>query len=319
MNTKNSPIKGKAYEYACVLAVNDIISSIRPVEIVNNSSLDIAKSHFNNDISDLERRNMLLSAKAGVQVIIQMEPRMYDGKDKLTISLQPDTVATKKGDIRDVLIIRRSIKWEIGISLKHNHAALKHSRLSPKIDFGKEWFNCPCSEEYFKEINKIFSFLAESKKQGKKWSDFGKGKEFFVYRPVLMTFMKEFRRLAETKNITSKLIKYLIGSNGRDYYKMIHYDNHIVTITPFNLYGTLNQNGENAIPLKKIPPVRLPKRILSMDFKEKSSSTLILSMDEGWQISFRIHNASTFVEPSLKFDIQLKGQPADLFYINATW
>lgn len=319
MNTKNSPIKGKAYEYACVLAVNDIISSIRPVEIVDNSSLDIAKSHFNNDISDLERRNMLLSAKAGVQVIIQMEPRMYDGKDKLTISLQPDTVATKKGDIRDVLIIRRSIKWEIGISLKHNHAALKHSRLSPKIDFGKEWFNCPCSEEYFKEINKIFSFLAESKKQGKKWSDFGKGKEFFVYRPVLMMFMKEFKRLAETKNITSKLIKYLIGSNGRDYYKMIHYDNHIVTITPFNLYGTLNQNGENAIPLKKIPPVRLPKRILSMDFKEKSSSTLILSMDEGWQISFRIHNASTFVEPSLKFDIQLKGQPADLFYINATW
>ncbi len=319
MNTKNSPIKGKAYEYACVLAVNDIISSIRPVEIVDNSSLDIAKSHFNNDISDLERRNMLLSAKAGVQVIIQMEPRMYDGKDKLTISLQPDTVATKKGDIRDVLIIRRSIKWEIGISLKHNHAALKHSRLSPKIDFGKEWFNCPCSEEYFKEINKIFSFLAESKKQGKKWSDFGKGKEFFVYRPVLMMFMKEFKRLAETKNITSKLIKYLIGSNGRDYYKMIHYDNHIVTITPFNLYGTLNQNGENATPLKKIPPVRLPKRILSMDFKEKSSSTLILSMDEGWQISFRIHNASTFVEPSLKFDIQLKGQPADLFYINATW
>ncbi len=319
MNTKNSPIKGKAYEYACVLAVNDIISSIRPVEFVDNSSLDIAKSHFNNDISDLERRNMLLSAKAGVQVIIQMEPRMYDGKDKLTISLQPDTVATKKGDIRDVLIIRRSIKWEIGISLKHNHAALKHSRLSPKIDFGKEWFNCPCSEEYFKEINKIFSFLAESKKQGKKWSDFGKGKEFFVYRPVLMMFMKEFKRLAETKNITSKLIKYLIGSNGRDYYKMIHYDNHIVTITPFNLYGTLNQNGENATPLKKIPPVRLPKRILSMDFKEKSSSTLILSMDEGWQISFRIHNASTFVESSLKFDIQLKGQPADLFYINATW
>ena len=319
MNTKNSPIKGKAYEYACVLAVNDIISSIRPVEIVDNSSLDIAKSHFNNDISDLERRNMLLSAKAGVQVIIQMEPRMYDGKDKLTISLQPDTVATKKGDIRDVLIIRRSIKWEIGISLKHNHAALKHSRLSPKIDFGKEWFNCPCSEEYFKEINKIFSFLAESKKQGKKWSDFGKGKEFFVYRPVLMMFMKEFKRLAETKNITSKLIKYLIGSNGRDYYKMIHYDNHIVTITPFNLYGTLNQNGENATPLKKIPPVRLPKRILSMDFKENSSSTLILSMDEGWQISFRIHNASTYVEPSLKFDIQLKGQPADLFYINATW
>ncbi len=36
-------------------------------------------------------------------------------------------------------------------------------------------------------------------------------------------------------------------------------------------------------------------------------------LDEGWQISFRIHNASTLIEPSLKFDIQLIGNPPVLF------
>jgi hypothetical protein len=42
-------------------------------------------------------------------------------------------------------------------------------------------------------------------------------------------------------------------------------------------------------------------------------------MDNGWQISFRIHNASSKVENSLKFDIQLTGQPTDLFFIDTPW
>ena len=42
-------------------------------------------------------------------------------------------------------------------------------------------------------------------------------------------------------------------------------------------------------------------------------------MDNGWQISFRIHSASSKVEPSLKFDIQLVGQPIVLFIIDMPW
>jgi hypothetical protein len=42
-------------------------------------------------------------------------------------------------------------------------------------------------------------------------------------------------------------------------------------------------------------------------------------MDNGWAISFRIHNASKLVETSLKFDIQLLGQPANLFYLDVKW
>lgn len=42
-------------------------------------------------------------------------------------------------------------------------------------------------------------------------------------------------------------------------------------------------------------------------------------MDNGWQISFRIHNASSKVEPSLKFDVELIGQPTGLFIIDMPW
>lgn len=43
----------------------------------------------------------------------------------------------KLGDVRDVLAIRLLQKWEIGVSAKNNHKAVKHSRLSNTIDFGE--------------------------------------------------------------------------------------------------------------------------------------------------------------------------------------
>ena len=50
--------------------------------------------------------------------------------------------------------------------------------------------------------------------------------------------MEEFNALQERTNVTSKLVEYLIGNNGRDYYKLIHHNNHTTTVMPFNLYGT---------------------------------------------------------------------------------
>ena len=39
---------------------------------------------------------------------------------------------------------------------------------------------------------------------------------------------------------------------------------------------------------------------------------LIMYLDTGWIITFRLHNASSRVEPSLKFDVQLRGNPQEL-------
>ncbi|MBR4498816.1 MAG: HaeIII family restriction endonuclease [Bacteroidales bacterium] len=318
MTTINSTIKGKAYEYACVVALDKIVSKYRKITIENNESLKIAKDRFG-QITSKEQKEMLLSAHAGISSILQMEPRIIeDGKDSLSVSLQPDNVAKQFGDIRDILIIRRSIKWKIGVSVKHNHSALKHSRLSIKLDFGKEWTNTPCSKKYFNEIKPIFEQLTELKSKGKKWSQIAK-KEDKVYVPILQAFSKELVRLNKENNITNSLMKYLIGSNGRDYYKLIHSNKHTTKVIPFNVYGTLNLSSTNQKPKIKIPKIILPTKIINLEFKEKSKNTIILTMNNGWAISFRIHNASTIVEPSLKFDVQLFGSPDALFYIDAKW
>ncbi len=53
-----------------------------------------------------------------------------------------------------------------------------------------------------------------------------------------------------------------------------------------------------------------PNRLIEISMRENSDNTLNMIFDRGWQISFRIHNASSRVEPSLKFDIAPIGFPS---------
>jgi len=318
MDTSNSSIKGKAYEYACVVCFDTLIKEIRLVEVANNESLQIAKERFGS-IPKSEQAEMLKSATAGIKEIIKFEPKIIeDGKDKSTISLQADDVAKTLGFIRDILVIRRDISWEIGISVKHNHSALKHSRLSAVLDFGRVWFGVPCSKNYFETIKPIFEMLAGYHKDKLPWNKIT-DKNKNIYVPLLNAFKNEFVVLSKNNDITRKLIEYLLGANGRDYYKLIHHNNHKTTVLPFNIFGTLNTNSKSQKPQVIIPKFELPTRIIEFDFKENSQTTLVLTMNNGWSISFRIHNASTIVETSLKFDINLQSKPENMFYVEVEW
>jgi hypothetical protein len=156
--------------------------------------------------------------------------------------------------------------------------------------------------------------------KGVKWNSIS-NKHESVYLPVLEAFMQELKTLYEVHGelVTRGLIQYLLGSNGADYYKMIHYKHRITRVIPFNLFGSLNQASQASTPATKIPPIKLPTKIIEISLKKNSMTTVNLTMDNGWAISFRIHSASKIVEPSLKFDIQLIGQPANLFFLDVAW
>jgi hypothetical protein len=188
------------------------------------------------------------------------------------------------------------------------------------LDFGKVWFGVNCSDLYFNEIKPIFSKLKEFKDQKKLWSQIP-NKFDTIYVPTLEAFKREFEFLYKKhpKEIIKKLNLYLLGSNGKDYYKMIHYKRNKTRIQPFNIFGTLNQETANKKPSRIIDKILLPTKIIDLSFKENSKTTLILTMDNYWAISFRIHSAEGYVVTSLKFDIELKGQPADVFYLDVVW
>ena len=309
--------KGRAYEYICLQTLFREINDIRPAEIIENSSFYAAARAWE-AIDVTTRGALIISAKAAVATLFDMEPMIVEKDDDcLELYLQPDTKG-EVGDVRDIIIVRKDVRWEIGLSIKHNHFAVKHSRLGKGLDFGERWFNVPCSQDYWDDIKPIFAYIDQEKQENKKWSELP-SKANDVYIPLLKSFVAEIKR-ADTSNkgIPRKMVEYLLGEF--DFYKVISIDNKKVTqIQTYNLRGTLNRASKKEQPRIVVPVSSLPTRIVSLDFKPGSDNTVELYMDGGWQFSFRIHNASTYVESSLKFDIQIIGMPASIISINCSW
>ena len=127
-----------------------------------------------------------------------------------------------------------------------------------------------------------------------------------VYLPVLDAFIEELKRIDRKLGggLAPRLVHYLLGE--KDFYKVIADDGSRSTrIEAYNLSGTL---GEPSLGIKSLygrQKLKLPTRIIEIRHKDGSNNTVELTCDRGWQFSLRIHNASSEVEPSLKFDIQL--------------
>ena len=132
------------------------------------------------------------------------------------------------------------------------------------------------------------------------------------YKPVLQSFLDELNRLASLHpEIPGILIRYLIGRY--DFYKVMTDDRHKTTrVEAVNMAGTLNRPSGKHHAIVDVPRLRLPTRFYHMGFRPDSDNTLEIVCDEGWSISMRIHNASSRIEPSLKFDVNLISLPGSI-------
>ena len=307
---------GKAFEYACVIALYNALKDKVRIEIEESKQLYTAENFFEK-LDESVKIKYLLAANAATKIIFRLEPQLENEKEfiPLYISVQSDAEGIR-GDVRDVVCMRKQNQWQLGISCKHNHHAVKHSRLSDKIDFGKEWFDIPCSEDYFDEIIPIFQELREIREKSKEntpilWAEIENKAEHF-YKPILNAFLTELNRLSNChKDVPEKLIRYLLGKH--DFYKVITDDSRRTTrVEAYNLSGTLNYPSNSVKSIVKIDKVKLPTRFYHTGFKSESNNTIEVVCDEGWTISMRIHNASSRVEPSLKFDVQLVSTPSNI-------
>lgn len=306
---------GKAFEYAVLLEFQARLTSlVSAIEIIENEPYNTAQNCFNSFV-EAEQDRFRLIASFAINYLIDLEPRLsnqIDINDVLQLEIVADK-AGESGDVRDVLALRSSQNWEIGISAKNNHRAVKHSRLSNDIDFGRKWLGLSCTNAYFKQIKPIFDHLAQIKKDSKstqKWETLG-DYHSSVYIPILDAFKEELVRLDQENPgvVAARLVEYLIGN--KDFYKVIK-GNNKVEIQSYNLHGTLNLPFKSIKPKAKVPKLKLPSRLIEVVYKENSQTTLLVTLNEGWQISFRIHNASSRIEPSLKFDINLVSAPHSL-------
>ncbi|GAA7898821.1 hypothetical protein HpBT039_13850 [Helicobacter pylori] len=300
--------QGRAYEYAWCLALEQKLSVFKKVIVDKQNGFNACYRAYESLEKSLQER-YLESAKQGVLLLLDCEPLLSEviksSQNEITLSLQKDKLG-EIGDIRDILIYFD--RFCIGLSIKHNHDALKHSRLSKDLDFGEKWLGVRVSQNYKDTIKPLFERLENAKKEGMLWRDFP-NKEQEIYAPLLQAFKKEVLRIDENEKnkVPQKMVEYLLGKY--DFYKAILLEREQKTkLEAYHFNNTLNRSVKNK-PKKIIPLSKLPTRMIYFDFKPKSFNTLELVLNEGWSFSLRIHNASSRVEPSLKFDIKLLSKP----------
>lgn len=306
---------GKAFEYAIAKTyVESLRNKGLNVELKENNALAVAKGFYDN-FPLVEQQRYSESAFQTIDTMMRLEPGLSaqrNDNDILYVMLNEDAEG-ESGDVRDIVFKRHAPVWEIGFSAKNNNDAVKHSRLSSVLDFGLSWVDVPCSQTYWDDIAHVFEYLDKAKSDKKTWNDLGDKKASNVYIPLLMAFRKELLRInSENPEIPQKLVKYLVGQY--PFYKIIKDDTHnMVIVKAFNINGELNKTLNKHKAQYKTPAINLPTRIVEFEMKKDSDNTLNMILDGGWEISFRIHNASTKVEKSLKFDIKLLGNPPILF------
>lgn len=137
--TSSQTANGKAFEYALLNGFLERLSTVTTVSVVESDPYKTARRCFIS-FNEEDQSHYRLVASFAVNFLLDMEPRLSNGindKDILQLEIVSDREG-QSGDVRDVLAIRSSQNWEIGISAKNNHRAVKHSRLSNNINFGEK-------------------------------------------------------------------------------------------------------------------------------------------------------------------------------------
>lgn len=318
---------GKAFEWAIGCAASSIIKA----DIEKSFDSENACEAFNK-MRVKKQKELTKSAVKAVTHIAKNEKSVLQ-KSKIKIIKFNSDAAGEAGDVRDVIIVADG--KEIGISCKHNHEAWKHPRLSQsfkhndktgqfeersRLDFVKAWGLDPagCSNTYWDTVGPLFKELSikrHDSDQTMTWEDLGEG-EFYgkiqdvkcgkYYKGVLNAWREEIRRLRgisitspqadaiKEAQVAKSIISYLVGKH--DFYKVIFETanrSKQVRIQGFNFNKTLS-----------IKKTKYPTKIENDDSQNGGQYAVTLTFNEGYKISFRIHNASSRVEPSFKLDIQ---------------
>lgn len=308
---------GKAFEWAFATALCAHLETAHRVHLNESEPAAISARRAFEQLDEGVRTGMSNAAKKATEHICnELEPRLnpsaVSSPEELSIRLMPDNSGNgESGDVRDVVILSGS-GWEIGISAKHNHTAVKHPRIS-ESGIAYSWLGTESTSKWTESMRPVFDWLREH--AGEPWQRHKTSKRAKVYEPTLRAVSQELHLLQADQHIgagetvATALWNFLIGK--RDFYKVIYESKRSrVLIQGFNLNGSLNQK-QSGRRLGQVPQIRKPRLITTQRIKNNS---LILTMDKVWVLSLRVHSADSKIKASgVKFDVVLKSCPTETY------
>ncbi|HEX8070567.1 MAG TPA: HaeIII family restriction endonuclease [Pyrinomonadaceae bacterium] len=319
--------QGKALEYATAAALRAALEAGGArVALADSDAARTARRRYDALAADV-RAKYDLGAAAGVRLLARLEPWLVAPARGAQFALRIQADARgEAGDVRDVLV-EGAGRPVLGVSVKHNNDVAKNPRLARTLDFCRQWTAHPCTDAYFAAVAPTFAELEQLAAVGTHWSSLNldeQTKAARFYRPVLTALAAELGRLAHTQtDAPAALVTYFLGR--QDCYKlMVSVPRRTTTVQAFNFAGTLGRGDSNdtaQAPQAFVasPRLPLPTKLSAVAFKPRSDNTLLLTFDQGWVFSLRLHNASAHVEPSLKLDVRLIQAPPALVELRAEW
>jgi hypothetical protein len=292
---------GKAFEFA----VTNMLQHITGLPVAESDAYQNARTCYH-EINDSLRTRFDRAAHLSCNHIIAKESENISRIQPIEIQISAD-ISGQDGDVRDVIITGGA--GEIGFSCKTNHDAFKHSRLSGSLDFVNRWGLDPAgsSETYWQRIRPVFDELRTIRTSSggtAEWR-FEEDVPKRFYWPVLDAFEEELLRLTHISSdsasvVSRNLISYIIGT--KDFYKIICRPKH-VEILGFNLNKTL-----------AVHHTKSPDHVIGIDQLDGGQYSKTIRFNRGFTFNLRIHNASSKIEPSLKFDIRAISLPPSEIY-----
>ena len=94
---------GKAYEYACLVALEEYLDgrTTGSVTVVDSDAYRTARNAFQKAEREDVSINLTRAAQAAVRVILRLEPQLEYGNGALSLVIQTDAQGIA-GDVRDV-------------------------------------------------------------------------------------------------------------------------------------------------------------------------------------------------------------------------
>lgn len=297
--SKKSNRNGRAFE---AIVFYDLVKEIEKRKI-NCSITERGYTYhkqdmvFFNELSDGDEKDIKLRDDylKNVNLITKWLFKKFnlESCDSLILDKLPDD-AGKEGDITDIRItvVKNYQYKDINLSLKNNSNALKHSRIAGV----PQWLGIrEDSKEYKMYIekynaiwndikNKIEEYNSKSSNKVTIYSQLDLISKNFkcndIYRRYYNLIKDFFIDFCSNPTRTNQLFRYLVGNV--EFYKIIN----------------KNKNIHIAEYINITPPTKVT-------FGRNENNYLLLSFNNNWKISIRLHNGDDRLSPSLKVDAQL--------------
>lgn len=294
---------GRAFE---AIVFYDLVQTLK----TNNSNCSITKEgyqyhcediKFFNELAEGDKKDLKLKKDYtdNVHLITEWLFTTFNLNNVDTILLHkfPDS-AGKDGNVTDIQLnlTKGTATQQVNLSLKNNSNALKHSRIAGV----PEWLGYTKTSTQYLSYTKQYKLIWDGIKE-----------QIDTYNATssnLATQYNELHLIAPDfkentiYNTYYSLVESFITEHCVSPLKVQHLFYHLVGT--INFYKIINKPKTIIIA----DYANIPKP-LSLTISRDTNGYILLSFDNNWVISIRLHNGDHRLSPSLKIDAQLKDSP----------